>query len=131
MRPTSKSIIFDIDVSDDLKISTDKARLTVVLNNLISNAIAYHAPWRDERYVKVKAICENSSCLIKITDNGIGIDSQFHDKIFDMFFRASNKSDGSGLGLFIVKETLQKINGSIIFQSDLREGSSFEIKIPA
>ncbi len=123
-------IIFNIDVDEDLRISTDAARLTVVLNNLISNAIKYHAPWKEERYVNILASSKNSSCFIKITDNGIGIAPEYHDKIFDMFFRASEKSDGSGLGLYIVKETLQKINGSITHRSNLEEGSSFEITIP-
>jgi signal transduction histidine kinase len=67
---------------------------------------------------------------IKIKDNGIGIESKYINKIFEMFFRATNEKSGSGLGLYIVKETLKKLNGKIKVLSTFGKGTEFIIDIP-
>jgi len=120
-----------IDLDPNLEIKTDKDRLTVILNNLVSNAIKYHDEEKSKRFVKIQVSVTGSRCLIRIVDNGIGIPTEFQDKIFDMFYRASEKSDGSGLGLYIVKETLERLNGNISCKSELHLGSTFEVIIPA
>jgi signal transduction histidine kinase len=76
--------------------------------------------------------CERNGCYWKlnITDNGIGIREKYIDKIFNMYFRATDTSNGSGLGLFIVKETLSKIGGSINVHSEFGVQTSFELLIP-
>ncbi|MFZ6008876.1 MAG: sensor histidine kinase, partial [Bacteroidota bacterium] len=63
-------------------------------------------------------------------DNGIGISEQLCPKIFDMFFRATERSEGAGLGLYIVRETVEKLHGSISVESTLGEGTTFKVKIP-
>ena len=68
--------------------------------------------------------------MIEIKDNGRGIAKEFQSKIFDMFFRATDDSSGSGLGLYIVKETVDKLKGEITFESELRKGTSFTISLP-
>lgn len=117
------------DLPKDLEVETDRIRLNVILNNLIANGIKYHDPSKDDRYVKISASNEGNSLIIEIEDNGIGISKDYKDKIFDMFFRASDKSTGSGLGLYIVQETLGKIGGTISFDSKQRVGSKFTIKL--
>ena len=117
------------DLPKDLEVETDGIRLNVILNNLIANGIKYHDPSKDDRYVKISASNEGNSLIIEIEDNGIGISKDYKDKIFDMFFRASDKSTGSGLGLYIVQETLGKIGGTISFDSKQRVGSKFTIKL--
>lgn len=118
------------DLPKDLETTTDRLRLNVILNNLLANGIKYHDPSKDKRYVKISASKEGTTLIINIEDNGIGISEDYQDKIFDMFFRASNNSSGSGLGLYIVKETLDKIGGTISFRSKQRIGSKFTIKLP-
>ncbi len=71
-----------------------------------------------------------NEALIIIDDNGIGIEAKHQDKIFNMFYRATNFQPGSGLGLYIVKETLDKLKGSITVESELGVGTKFSIKIP-
>jgi signal transduction histidine kinase len=63
--------------------------------------------------VSINVTVDHSKAVIEIADNGIGIPEQFHSKIFEMFFRVSEKSLGSGLGLYIVKEAIGKLNGTI------------------
>ena len=83
-----------------------------------------------DRFVRVTAKAGNNDCIIQIEDNGRGIAKEFQPKIFDMFFRASDDSSGSGLGLYIVKETLDKLGGEISFTSEHRVGTTFTVTIP-
>ncbi|MFM7858510.1 MAG: sensor histidine kinase [Flammeovirgaceae bacterium] len=125
-----ESIYFKYDIPADLELVSDKARLKVVLNNLVANALKYHDPDKDNPFVEIKAMPQNGTAQIEIIDNGLGIDAKHINNIFDMFYRASEKSNGSGLGLYIVKETLEKISGSIKVESQLQKGSSFIIHVP-
>lgn len=67
---------------------------------------------------------------IQVTDNGIGIDNIYLSRIFDMFFRASENSQGSGLGLYITKQVVNKLKGTITVTSELKKGTSFFIYLP-
>ncbi len=67
---------------------------------------------------------------IVIEDNGIGIDKESQSRIFDMFYRVSHESVGSGLGLYIVKEAVNKLNGDMKVESEIGAGTTFLIKIP-
>jgi signal transduction histidine kinase len=67
---------------------------------------------------------------LSIQDNGIGIHEKCLPMIFDMFFQANDKAEGSGLGLYIVKETLEKIQGTIRVESQYGEGTIFSINLP-
>lgn len=108
-------------------IYADRYRLSVILNNLITNAIKYADLSKERPFIKISLTQENEYCHIHVTDNGIGIESQHQQNIFDMFYRASSKSKGSGLGLYIVKESVEKMNGQIRVQSEYGKGSVFSL----
>ena len=105
-------------------------RIKVILSNLVSNAIKYQDKKKEERYSKVAIRNNNGNAHIIIEDNGIGISEKDTEKIFEMFYRATSLSKGSGLGLYIVKETIDKLNGSIEITSELNKGSLFSVHIP-
>ncbi|MBS1487887.1 MAG: HAMP domain-containing histidine kinase [Bacteroidetes bacterium] len=126
----AEKIDIQVMVTDELSILADKVRLSSVLSNLLSNAIKYQDPAKAERYIKISAEQTSSQLILKIEDNGIGISPEYHEKIFQMFFRASENSKGSGIGLFIVKEMLAKMNGSISVESALQKGSCFTVRLP-
>jgi signal transduction histidine kinase len=65
-----------------------------------------------------------------MVDNGIGIASEYQERIFELFFRATDVSEGTGLGLFIVKDTVEKLSGKIEVTSKLGEGTTFTINLP-
>lgn len=117
------------DLPADWVIPTDSMRVKIVLNNLLNNAIKYHDPNKDIRFIRISASRGQEPPTISIQDNGIGISEEHVDKVFKMFYRASDKSKGSGLGLYIVKETLGQLGGSISIQSRLGEGSTFTIAL--
>lgn len=118
------------EIDPDLEICSDKARLKVVLSNLVYNSIKYHDSSKPQQYVNVKAIKQNDCLSIQVIDNGIGIPKEYQANIFDMFFRASEQSTGSGLGLYIVQEILLRLKGTITCTSEENEGSIFEVCIP-
>lgn len=120
-----------IDVDQAFPFHTDPHRLKVVLNNLISNAFKYSSVHRRDAFVRVSVRVDEKQATIRIEDNGQGIDKDHIEKIFDMFFRASEMQGGSGLGLYIVKETLDKMHGSIHVVSKHGKGTSFVINLPS
>lgn len=118
-------------VPENVILQTDSMRLKIILANLIDNSLKYRDEKKEQPYIRIEAAERDDVKLIVIRDNGVGIDQVYLDKIFQMFFRASEISKGSGLGLYIVKETLNKINGSIQVESSLGSGTTFLVKIPA
>lgn len=124
-------IVIEIAIDETLKIKTDELRLRVILNNLISNAFKYMAMFKAQPRLTIRAFMQNDRCLIVIEDNGIGIRTEHQVKIFDMFYRANDSVPGSGLGLYIAKETADKLNGKISCESTFGEGATFTVSLPA
>lgn len=116
-------------VSSGLVVLSDPGRLRVVLNNLLDNAIKYHDKSKTRQYIKISAEQENGSIIIMVEDNGRGIKEEQTRKVFNMFYRASEDSKGSGLGLYIVKETVEKLGGQISIQSTYLEGTTFYLRL--
>lgn len=108
----------------------DEYRLGIILSNLISNAIRYSTEYREDAVVKVSTQIDEERALIQVRDNGPGITEEHQAKIFDMFFRGENVTGGSGLGLYIVKETVEKIGGNIRVASEVRHGATFTLELP-
>lgn len=119
-----------INIVQKVPLYSDSKRIIILLNNLISNAIRYHNLILDNPYIEVKGKVTKKKARIDVIDNGKGIGKQYLNNIFAMFFRASDDSKGSGLGLYIVKETVAKLNGKISVTSEVGEGSTFSIIIP-
>jgi len=118
-----------VHIKQESPLYTDKNRLFVILNNLISNSIKYRNN-SQQPYIKVDAVVHSDSFSVTVEDNGIGISDKYIDKIFDMFYRATESSDGSGLGLYIVKETVDRLKGKIDVQSRPEEGTRFKVEFP-
>jgi len=125
----AKGITFDVDIDEKHLFYSDWQRFNSIMENLISNAIKYHTEEVSGRYINIVGTTDNEGLKLSISDNGIGIDAAYHDKIFDMFYRLSSKITGSGFGLYIVKETLEKMNGTIELLSEKGVGSTFIITL--
>src|SRR5690606_22991173 len=98
--------------------------------NLMSNAIKYHSLEQPDPFLKIRISTSERGAKIEIEDNGSGIEPSYHQKIFEMFFRASEKSFGSGLGLYIVKQVIDRLNGTISLKSEVNYGTIFTITLP-
>jgi signal transduction histidine kinase len=119
-----------IEVNEETEFHSDPYRLSVVLNNLISNSIKYRDVRKKHQYIKIQAHISPAMARIEFSDNGIGISKELLNKIYDMFFRATEKSEGAGLGLYIVKETIEKLGGRISTISNLGLGTHFILELP-
>lgn len=126
---TDKDTRFNINVNQNEVFNGDLFRIEVILGNLISNAIKYQKVDGTDKKVNIDVEVSRETVQISISDNGMGILNEHLEKIFTQFFK-SKVHHGSGLGLFIVKEALNKIDGRIAVSSDLDHGTTFKITIP-
>ena len=115
----------------DFEFKANEMSLRLILNNLISNAIKFHRPEEENQQVQIKAYNEGENVIIEISDNGIGIEMGSQDRIFEMFYRGTSRSFGSGLGLYIVRETARYLGGDVKLESELGQGSTFRVSIPS
>jgi PAS domain S-box-containing protein len=109
---------------------TDRNRLYSILNNLVANALRYADHTKPEPYVFTHVDVAETVATITVKDNGIGIPAEKHQKVFEMFYRLSNKSVGSLLGLYLVSEAIGKLKGTIDLKSAPGEGTEITLVIP-
>ena len=109
------------------KVFSDKHHLEVILRNLVSNAIKYHDPGKSDKFIKIETSSKLDEVRIEVSDNGVGIDSDYQSRVFDMFFMSAKHEKGTGLGLYIVNEMVSKLGGKVLIRSKLGEGSTFSV----
>jgi signal transduction histidine kinase len=128
--PGAEGIAVRVSVKEDGPFYSDAKRLGVLFNNLISNAYRYSDATKPDSFVEVDVEVSGREALIKVADNGIGIGQEHLHRIFEMFYRATETRDGTGLGLYLVKEIVDVLGGSIQIQSQLKAGTVFTITLP-
>lgn len=129
-RMQNPAIDFNVEVKQEEAFYVDTFRLSVIMNNLISNAVKYQRPDEPHPVVKLKVQVSNEVAEIIIEDNGVGILEDHMNNIFKMFFRSNYTVTGLGIGLYIVKEALTRIGGEISVDSKQGEGTTFKVLIP-
>ncbi|MFL5730209.1 MAG: PAS domain S-box protein [Cytophagaceae bacterium] len=124
------TIDLKIKIRGKYEFYSDSTRLSIIIQNMISNCIKYQNSRVEKSWALVDIRIEKNKVVIQVKDNGKGIKEEYLDKIFNMFFRASQDSYGSGLGLYITKQVVEKLGGSIDVSSILGEGTEFTITLP-
>jgi signal transduction histidine kinase len=119
-----------VQLQEEIPFHSDALRLTILFKNFISNAIKFLNPQAGQSYLSITVQTTAGCTRIILADNGIGIDQEYIKKIYDMFFRATESSDGSGLGLYIVKQNIETLQGNIEVESQLNKGTTFTITLP-
>ena len=125
---TGKSVEKVINIHQEEPFYSDRWRLKVILNNIISNAIRYRNG--KDPVIKVDIVINEHLATLSIQDNGKGIDNDHLPNIYKMFYRATDDGAGSGLGLYIVKEAIDKLNGQIQIESEVGKGTLVKLAIP-
>ena len=120
---------FQEEYTGETKIYADKTRLSTVLRNIISNAVKYKKKEIGNPFVHLHFENSNHSCSFSITDNGEGIPLESQHRVFDMFYRGTSSANGTGLGLYICKEMLEKMNARFSISSNPGEGTTFNIQL--
>ncbi|SHG76836.1 hypothetical protein SAMN04488109_1751 [Chryseolinea serpens] len=116
--------------NDEIAFYSDSHRLGAIFDDLISNAIRYRDIYKTQSRLAIEVEITESTMHIFFKDNGVGIAEELVPRIFEMFFRATEKSEGAGLGLYIVMEMTKKLSGTIEVQSIFGEGTAFHLIIP-
>ncbi len=127
---TSGVLDIQLESSEKYPFISDPTRMRIILRNLISNALRYGKEEKKDPHVVVSWKIKKKEAVFNISDRGPGIDKEHLDRIFEMFYRAHETSSGSGLGLYIVKETLYKMDGEIKVESEKGKGTTFNVVVP-
>jgi light-regulated signal transduction histidine kinase (bacteriophytochrome) len=111
-------------------IMGDYSQLVQLFQNLLSNAIKFHGD--ENPKIHISAEMKGDKWVFQVKDNGIGIESQYHQRIFEVFERLHDRSEysGTGIGLAISKHIVERHNGHIWVESELNKGSTFYFTIP-
>ncbi|MFT6843493.1 MAG: PAS domain S-box-containing protein [Psychroserpens sp.] len=127
----SEKISKILNIQRDLDFYGDSERVKIILNNLVSNAIEFCDLSKENPKIEIEISAINGLTRLRVRDNGVGIEEQYQPKVYDMFYRAHKKAEGAGIGLYIVKETVKKLNGSIHLASELDEFTEINVFLPS
>jgi PAS domain S-box-containing protein len=120
-----------IQEEGEANFRSDMLRLSIIFNNIISNAFKYANVEQEESFLHIFIQYFPQYVLLRFQDNGLGIEADYLERVFEMFFRANEKAaDGSGLGLYIVKQSVEKLGGSIEIESEVLQGTCITLRLP-
>jgi signal transduction histidine kinase len=117
-------------IDADKQVVTDEGLIRSILQNLVENGLKYRDPKKEKQTLDISLKNKNGHFVVKVSDNGIGIPDNSKDKVFEMFYKINPKSNGSGLGLHILKTAVQKLGGNIELETQWGKGSTFMIELP-
>ena len=127
---SEKDVDFKMNIEGDSVIYSDKARIKVLFKNLIGNSFKYRKKNSADAFVHFEMKNSGTEITFKVIDNGEGISKHSIGKVFDMFYRGTTTSVGTGLGLYICKEVLSNLKGSIDVESELGKGTTMIVTLP-
>ena len=104
------------------------AFLKIIVENLLENSIRFRSAVMPQIFLEASEVGGGVQLIVR--DNGIGIEEIYSDRVFEMFFRGSEHSKGNGLGLYIVKKAVEKMNGTVTFSSHYGEGTTVTVRFP-
>ncbi|WP_155975663.1 sensor histidine kinase [Daejeonella oryzae] len=128
--PEVQNIRIDTEIKKETNFYTDKKRIAIIINNLLSNAVKYQQAKIANPFIRISANITAQNAFLTVSDNGSGIPENHLDKVFNMFYRASSAKRGAGLGLYIVKEIVEKLSGEVFIFSEEGDGTTVYVSIP-
>jgi two-component system, sensor histidine kinase and response regulator len=124
-----ENMTFRKEIQPGIEFYSEWTLLNAILQNLIENAIKYSG--NNSPYVSICVRYEYDWLMIEVEDNGQGIPREHQHKIFEMFYRATQSANGTGLGLYIMKRSVDRLKGTIDIKSEVGIGSTFTVKLPS
>jgi signal transduction histidine kinase len=122
------NISFTKQINLPSEVVLDESLLQTIVQNLLENAIKYCAEEKPE--VKICIREENNGIRLEVADNGIGIPAEMQARVFDRYFRATSQASGSGLGLYLLKQAVDKLKGQVSLESEEGQGTTFFVCLP-
>ncbi len=127
----AQTIQLQLSVEPQLKLKTLPKLLEIILKNLIENAMQFmRSNAKEGAYIKINAYKKNGILQLHVADNGQGIAKEDFSKVFKMYVRANTRSQGNGLGLYVVKKAIHALQGQISMSSSENEFTKFHILLP-
>ena len=125
--PNFKNIDIQLTINQEKDFLSDSMMLYSIFQNIIENSIKYSDDTKQKSYLHITIDVTKDKTVVAFEDNGIGIEDNLNEKVFEMFFRATENSIGNGLGLYIVKKSIEKLNGMVTLMSKLGQGTITKI----
>lgn|GEM_PF-3501688 len=126
-----KIVGLQIDIDKEAKVFTDKNLLKIIISNLLDNAIQFRDSSKgDNSYIRMSSEHREDHTIIRIHDNGVGIEAHIREKIFDMFFRGHQQSRGLGLGLHAARLAMRKLGGELFLDTEIKNETCFVLVLP-
>lgn len=122
-------IELSFDISQDEPFYSDESKIRVIINNLFSNAYKFQKE-NGNRWIHICIKVKSSKAYLELADNGIGIEEKHQSDVFNLFHRATQRNVGSGLGLYMVKESVEQLKGNVVLKSDVGKGTSVQVHLP-
>ena len=129
--PGRENVIILLSANPEIVINTEEKVFRSIIQNLIENSIKYRKHHVSDTVTKISARKYKNGIKVKVKDNGQGMSRQIQQRAFDMFYRGNQSSEGSGLGLFIVKSNVEKLGGEIKIKSQIDHGTEMWIYLPS
>ncbi|MFO7824858.1 MAG: hybrid sensor histidine kinase/response regulator [Cyclobacterium sp.] len=123
------TIDLSFDVSQDEPFFSDESKIRVIINNLFSNAYKFQKE-AGSRWIRICIKTNGNKAYLEIADNGIGIEEKHQSDVFNLFHRATQRNVGSGLGLYMVKESVEQLKGNVVLKSDVGIGTTIQVNLP-
>ena len=127
IKESGATITSELNISE---IFFSRRKLRSIIFNLINNAIKFKSPER-EPDICIRTTQEDTFIILSVKDNGIGIDTAKHEDIFSKYYRIDNTTEGSGIGLYLVKELVTNAGGKVVVESQLNKGTEFKVYLKA
>jgi len=118
-----------VNVEQNTDCITDEGLLNIAISQIIENALRYTHPHKQGE-AEISVAHTSGGIVITITDNGIGIEEEYADQYFNVFFKGDG-SEGNGIGLFIAKKVVEKLQGKIWISGQANKGASVKIRLPS
>jgi PAS domain S-box-containing protein len=128
--PEQARVKASVKLSSGANFYNDPTRIAIIFRHLLANGLKFYNTSSAESYLHMHISVTPAKAYITLEDNGTGIEKKYLNKVFNMFFKATGRSEGAGLGLYIVKQTVEKLGGSISLKSESGKGTTFRIVLP-
>ncbi len=125
-----REVEMEVDIKGEGSFYSDRYRLGTLMTNLLTNAIKYKDVRKSRSLITIKGIVSPTQLTLNILDNGEGIRPNVLPNVFTMFYRGNENSDGDGLGLYIGKEMVEKLKGTIDIQSEYGQWTNVVLVLP-
>lgn len=119
-----------VNIHQAVPFHSDMHRIAIIFDNLISNSLRYSDNSKEQQVLNISADINPAYATVTVRDNGIGIPEQHLSNVFNMFFKATDRSEGAGLGLYIAREMVEKLKGTISIQSVKYEETVVSFTVP-